>query len=434
MRQEIFKKPGRNLLILFVFLLFMVFLAISPLLAGKMISAQVAEINNTGSSAEDDALLSEQILKINDEIQEKKENIEKLQNQSIEYKKIINQKRAQGNNLANQMAIINNRIAKMEIDIKTTKLEIDKTKLEIQNVAEKIKIREKKIEQRKKALAEYLLAIYKSDKIDYLQVLLLHDSFSEFFDQIQYLENIQSGLRQALLEVISLKDELQKEKIALQSKERELENLKNELENQKQSSEEEITVKEILLSETKNSEREFQRLLAELKKEQQRVDNEIASLEKTIRKKLEESDSDFQPGDKVVLSWPIPFRGITATFHDPDYPFRYIFEHPAVDLRASQGTPIKTPASGYVGRVKDGGFGYSYIMLIHSGGISTVYGHVSKISVQEDSYVTRGQIIGYTGGAPGTPGAGRLTTGPHLHFEVRLEGIPVNPLDYLIDI
>ena len=72
------------------------------------------------------------------------------------------------------------------------------------------------------------------------------------------------------------------------------------------------------------------------------------------------------------LIWPVPSHYITAYFHDPAYPFRYIFEHPAIDIRASQGTNIKAAASGYVARVRwDTSSRYGYVMLIHDNGLST---------------------------------------------------------------
>ena len=132
-----------------------------------------------------------------------------------------------------------------------------------------------------------------------------------------------------------------------------------------------------------------------------------------------------------TLDWPVNSRRITTSFHDPEYPFRYLFEHPAIDIATAQGTSIKAPADGYVLKAVDAGYGYSYISVIHANGISTLFGHVNKIYVKNNEYVTKGEVIGASGGMPGTKGAGNLTTGPHLHFEVRVNGIPVNALDFL---
>ena len=70
-------------------------------------------------------------------------------------------------------------------------------------------------------------------------------------------------------------------------------------------------------------------------------------------------------------------------------------------------------------------------MIIPSGGVATLYAHLSRIDVKPDQFVSRGQTIGATGGMPGTKGAG-LSTGPHLHFETRKDGVPVDPMRYLL--
>jgi murein DD-endopeptidase MepM/ murein hydrolase activator NlpD len=123
-------------------------------------------------------------------------------------------------------------------------------------------------------------------------------------------------------------------------------------------------------------------------------------------------------------------RGISAFFHDPTYPFRRLFEHPGIDIPTDVGTPIRAAAGGYVAWNKQGRQYGNYVMLIHPGGIATVYAHLSRFAAKPDTYVERGDIIGYSGGHPGDEGAG-LSTGAHLHFEVRQNGIPVNPMQFL---
>ncbi len=384
--------------------------------------------------AEENTAIGDEILNITDDINAKKDEAAKLKKQSAEYERTIELRRKEAVSLENELAILQNQIEKTQIDIEATGADIEATGLEIKKTEDEIRVKEEDVAQKKEILSEYLRQIDQSDRVDYLRVLLMNDSFSEFFEQIQYLKGVQEELRGVLKDVIALKDQLEEKKKKLVRENNDLEKLKISLENKQGELKERGIFKESLLDQTRNSEVKYQQLLSQLRREQQSVEGEISSLEERVRAKLKETDAQFSDTGEVLLSWPVPFKGITAYFHDPSYPFRNIFEHPAVDLRASQGTPIKAAAPGYVAKAKNAGMGYSYIMLIHSGGISTVYGHVSRISVSNDQYVARGDIIGYSGGAPGTPGAGPFTTGSHLHFETRLNGIPVNPLDYLIDL
>jgi len=142
------------------------------------------------------------------------------------------------------------------------------------------------------------------------------------------------------------------------------------------------------------------------------------------------SDEDIAKSTKKPFIWPVPPNKLTAIFHDPTYPKRW-GQHQAVDIRAKQYTEILAPANAYVFQTKDNGNGYSYIVLAHKNNLVTVYGHVSQIMVTPGTTVRKGDVIGLSGGTPGTKGAGLQTTGPHLHFEVYYKGQSVDPLNYL---
>lgn len=132
------------------------------------------------------------------------------------------------------------------------------------------------------------------------------------------------------------------------------------------------------------------------------------------------------------LDWPVmPLLGVSAHFEDAGYKKRFGIDHHAIDIPVNQGTPIRAPADGVVLKVSMNGLGYSYIVLEHEAGLQTIYGHVSKAEVKEGDHVGYGQVIGRTGGTPGSPGAGLLTTGPHLHFAVKIDGALVDPMAYL---
>jgi murein DD-endopeptidase MepM/ murein hydrolase activator NlpD len=144
------------------------------------------------------------------------------------------------------------------------------------------------------------------------------------------------------------------------------------------------------------------------------------------------------PTTDTELDWPVrPLLGISAFFQDAGYKKRFGVDHHAVDIPVAQGSPIRAPADGTVLKVSMNGLGYSYITLAHGNereDLQTVYGHVSSVTVQEGDMVHFGQIIGRTGGQPGTLGAGLLTTGPHLHFAVKVNGVLVDPMKYLPEV
>ena len=136
-------------------------------------------------------------------------------------------------------------------------------------------------------------------------------------------------------------------------------------------------------------------------------------------------------GQPAVLSWPVePVYGLSAGFMDNEYEMLFGLPHQGIDIPTEQGTEIRSPADGVVEQVVDNGLGYSYLIMRHQG-VVTLYGHASAFLVSEGATVTAGQTIALSGGQPGSRGAGALTTGPHLHFEVIRNGEHIDPLSLL---
>ena len=122
------------------------------------------------------------------------------------------------------------------------------------------------------------------------------------------------------------------------------------------------------------------------------------------------------------MRWPLSGFRITTYFGGRGAFQRY---HTGIDLAAPYGTPIVAAKSGQVQVAGWSSFGYGFhVILDHGGGVETLYAHMSRIAVRPGQWVEAGQVIGYVGSTG-------WSTGPHLHFEVRVNGVPRNPLAYL---
>lgn len=376
----------------------------------------------------------DEINTINQEIVKRKNTIKQLEETIEKYKKNIAQKQLEAVSLKNQVSILDAQIAETELDIEVAKEKVKETGLAIQALDLSIADKEATIARQKVIITKIIQNLRVNDQKNFLEIMLTNDSFADFYNQAKYLENVYIDLGRSIKNFRLIKEDLENQKTQATAKRKNYEDLKAELENERKNLNERVGDKMNLLAQTKASEAKYQTLLASLRKQYQTIESEVKSFEDQVRRKLEEQDKLKNVRGELILSWPVPSRYITAYFHDPEYPYRNVFEHNAVDIRASQGTPVKASAPGYVGRAKHctSASCYSYILIIHSNNISTVYGHLSGISVADDAFVERGDIIGYSGGTKGTAGAGPFVTGPHLHFEVRQNGIPVDPMGYLI--
>ena len=375
----------------------------------------------------------QEINDLNQKIASQKKQIEDLKARQKEYADQIASKQRDKINLSNQISIIDSSLDKAKLDIESVNLEIDKTMLEIKKTEIDSADLDKNIESQKNHIETLLRLVYKQDQLSALEMLLLNDSFTEFLNQAKYLQDANSGIVDSVETLKQDKQAIEDNKLTLETQNKNLADLKSQLEDKKDNLSYDEANKSYLLEVTKSSEKEYQALLQKAKREQIQAEAEVAGIEQLIRQKMSQKDKNKLESGNNTIAWPVPKNYISTTFHDPDYPYRNIIgEHPAIDIRAKQGTTIGAAADGYVAKVKfDGTKNYAYIMIIHGDGLATVYGHVSAVYVTQDQYVTQGQAIGRSGAMPGGIGSGPFTTGPHLHFEVRLNGIPVDPQKYL---
>jgi len=360
-------------------------------------------------------------VKVDQQILDKQKNIEALQSQIKQYTQEIEASQQEQTTLNSTIGLLENRIAKTQLEQAETGARIDLLNIEILRTEQRIRESQNKLERQKELMTHVIQEIQRKDQTLALQLFYGSDRFSQILDVAQQFQQINSDLQKAIEDVKDIRASLV-EAQSVQEKQRVQQELyAQSLKKQERELEETKEAKEIIFVEAKQSEKKFQSLVRELKQEQIFVQNQIKQLQASLQKKLLPSE-----GIGGGLSWPVNpnIRGLSATFHDPTYPFRHLFEHSGIDLPAASGTVVQSAASGYVAWTRRGTQYGNYVMVIHSDGIATLYAHLLRIDVVADQFIPRGGQIGLVGSTG-------FSTGPHLHFEVRKEGIPVNPLTYL---
>lgn len=171
-------------------------------------------------------------------------------------------------------------------------------------------------------------------------------------------------------------------------------------------------------------------LLGQLRARKAEFQSQIAALQRqsdalAAQLRGRQAGQALVPSGHGVLAVPIPGAPITSGFGPRTHPiYGDVRMHTGIDFGASAGTPIRAAGDGTVVSAGPlGGYGNATV-IDHGNGLATLYAHQSSIAVSPGQRVSRGQVIGYVG-------CTGLCTGPHLHFEVRVRGTPVDPMQYL---
>lgn len=319
--------------------------------------------------------------------------------------------------------------------IQTKQAEINAQIAQTQNEIVKM---EAYLKTRQDVLNRRVRAIYMHGQLNYLEVILGANSFSDFANRVELLKRVIRSDYNLILEIQKQKAAIEAKKAQLEEDKRQLDALAAEAEKTRQEIAKKKAEQQKVLDAAKSNKAAAaqmeQDLNAQLASVRNLIQQRLAAAEAARQAAQQQAASDDEGGgggsdDNYVqgtgaMGWPCS-GPITSPFGYRTHPiFGTTIFHAGIDIGVDYGTPIHAADSGVV--VYSGWIsGYGNAVIIdHGGGISTLYGHNQSLAVSEGQSVSKGSVIAYAGSTGNS-------TGPHCHFEVDMNGSPVNPMGYL---
>ena len=319
------------------------------------------------------------------------------------------------------------KIQKMDDEIRAAEKEIEDTEKELVTLQEEVaKITndlnrvQERYDANQKMMEKRMVVMYETGDITYLDLLLHSSSIVEFLSNYYIIEQIMESDNATLEAIEQEKNEIETTKVKLEEKKAELKLLRVKKEQTKTIMQNNKTLQQYEINKLSEQESNLQKQIQEYKDEQERLEKMIALVSEYYV-----YNGDISGG---VMPWPVAKSGtyITSGYGVRVHPIQGILKgHTGIDIgNAGYGAPVIAAADGIVTLASYyGGYG-NCVMINHGNGISTLYGHGQAILTEVGKEVKRGEVIMEVGSTG-------QSTGPHLHFEVRVNGSPVNPLPYL---
>lgn len=317
----------------------------------------------------------------------------------------------------NELNALNKQLNDVQQSLDSINAEIASTSEQIAATEEEIARKQQDYDGRLAIFNLRLKEMYQYGEVSYLEVLLQSSSLSDFLTRFEYIKRIANNDKRLLDEVTEIKNSLEEQKASLNSMKTTLEmNKKSQMSKSAELATASQAQQQLVNEINSDLNAQFE-ILEDLEAES----NAIASQIKAIQAK--NAGTTSAPG---AYLWPCPSsKNITSNYGYRIHPIQGTKKlHSGMDIGAKTGADVIASASGTVIMSQYyGGYG-NCIIIDHGGGVSTLYGHMSSLIAKNGAKVNAGDVIGKVGSTGNS-------TGPHLHFEVRINGSTVDPKGYV---
>lgn len=338
----------------------------------------------------------------------------KIEQQIKEIREKASALKGEQKSIQQEIDVLDGELRALSLEIDSYELQKDEINMKISESEQKISALTEEINKNNEILEERLRVMYKNGTAGYMEVLLKSENLIDALTRMDMIQLIVQSDVDLLKSINDQKTEVEALKVEQEAERMELTAVINNL----NSKQDEVVIasrsKEVYMSSLKSNLAEIQRQEAAMEAQSAQIEKDILAAQRAV---------EYAGGE---MAWPVPGQyRVTSNFGGRADPITGVWSsHGGTDIAAPYGTAIVSANDGVV---IFAGWHYSYgnyVIVDHGGGIATLYGHCSKLLVGKGQAVSRGEkiaLIGSTG----------YSTGNHLHFEVRINGVRTQPMDYL---
>ena len=363
-----------------------------------------------------------------DEINIETNNIEELTNQKNQIEEKIDKTNVELEYVQTEMSAtlvkiqeLDDKIRKYENENAEFEKKINELEESIKQTTEQLNVVIEDYNKKDNQLRERLAALYEAGPISYLDVLLSAKSLSEFLSIYYKMVEIAEYDNKLIDIVLEEKNAIIQSKQKLENESEEFKNLKVKAEQNTIVCKNTKTLQEGYVKQLSDNEKQLNEKIAKYKNETEQIEAKIREIS------IVNGEFSIQNTGGIMI-WPVAMQGtaITSYYGTREHPIAGVVRfHQGIDIgNVGFGAPVVATLDGVVTYAGELGSYGECVIIYHGEGVTTLYGHGQKVLTQIGAQVKQGDAIMQTGSTGNS-------TGPHLHFEVRINGSTINPLNYV---